>query len=326
MTATAAPAPLTGEQVEFFEREGYLVVENLFESAVLDMVAAEVTAEINHRAMALVAQGKLSSLFDHLPFERQLIAISKEDDSIREAILAGRLAGPAFFNLIRYEPLLDVAAQLCESQELVASSVYRLRPKLPGHKQSPVPWHQDSGYFEPYCDDSLILTVWLPLVDATQENGCMWVIPRAHKGEVFTHRTDAMQYYLEIPPDYLPAGPEHHPICVPIKRGGALLLTNRTPHASFENNTDGIRWSMDLRYQSAKLPTNAPITRLPDEAVGSEALGIPIACYPPEADFLVRSPSRPHEVLTDAETFRKLRQTHKSQAMTNRWASNHVVS
>jgi len=325
MVVAGTPSPLTPSQLEFFDREGYLVVEDLIDSATLDAVQAEVTDEINHRAMALVAQGKLTSLFDHLPFEKQLIEICKQDDSIRNAIMAGRLAGPAFFNLIRYDPLLDVAAQLC-GPELIASSVYRLRPKLPGHKQSPVPWHQDSGYFEPYCDEALIVTVWIPLVDATRENGCMWVIPRAHKGEVFTHQTDAIQYYLEIPPDYLPAGPEHHPVCVPVKRGGVLLLTNRTPHASFENNTDHIRWSMDLRYQSAKLPTNAPITRLPDEAVSSSNGSVPVACYPPEADFLVRSPSRPNEVLTDPEAFRTLRLRHKPEAMTNRWASNHVVS
>ena len=50
-------------------------------------------------------------------------------------------------------------------------------------------------------------------------------------------------------------------------KGGALLLTNLTPHGSFENNTDSERWSMDLRYQNAAIPTNAQISRLPGEAV-----------------------------------------------------------
>ena len=47
----------------------------------------------------------------------------------------------------------------------------------------------------------------------------------------------------------------------------ALLMTNRTPHGSYENTTDVVRWSMDLRYQSAALPTNASITRLDGESV-----------------------------------------------------------
>jgi hypothetical protein len=96
-------------------------------------------------------------------------------------------------------------------------------------------------------------------------------------------------------------------------------MTNRTPHVSYENKTDAVRWSMDLRYQSASLPTNADITRLENETVGDEALGIPIACYPPEADFLVRSRHRPHEVMTDPAAFHALRQNHSAVPKQDRW-------
>ena len=137
--------------------------------------------------------------------------------------------------------------------EIVASSVYRLRPKVPGWPHGVVPWHQDSGYFEPYCDAELVLTVWIPLVDATAERGCLQVIPRAHTGEVVRHRRDASGRYLEIPDDALPPGAI---LTAPVPLGGALLLTNKTPHRSTDNTTDVIRWSADVRYQHADLPTN----------------------------------------------------------------------
>ena len=98
-----------------------------------------------------------------------------------------------------------------------------------------------------------------------------------------------------------------------------LLLSNRTPHASYLNTTEGVRWSMDLRYQNAALPTNADITRLDGEDAPSPEQGIPVACYPPEADFLVRSRKRPQEVLTDAAGFQELRTTHLAQPVSNRW-------
>ena len=94
--------------------------------------------------------------------------------------------------------LLDVAEQFC-GPELIASSVYRLRPKVPSHSWSPVPWHQDSGYFEPYCDLGLILTVWVPLVDATEERGCLWVMPRVHQGGLFFHQPDDMAIIWSSP-------------------------------------------------------------------------------------------------------------------------------
>ena len=306
---------LTTAQLEQFDRDGFLVVDNVFSDADLQPVIDEVTVEIDRVAKECVARGELNNTFVEENFESRLAKISLQTDKVAQSVWNGSLAGPAFFNLIRNPRLLDVAEQFC-GPELIASSVYRLRPKIPNHRQSPVPWHQDSGYMEPYCDNALVLTVWLPLVDATEENGCLWVIPGAHKGEVVFHGTNKGHPYLEIAPEHLPAG---KPVCVSVRKGSVLMMTNRTPHASFENKTEIVRWSMDLRYQSAALPTNAPITRLPGEAIGKFGGPVPIACYPPEADFLIRSTLRPNEVVTDPAEFHRIRKTHLWQGLTPRW-------
>jgi len=313
---TAAVSPrLSTDQLAHFDREGYLVVEEFFTDDDLQPVIDEISAEVNARAKDAIARGELSRTYEEYGFERQLAMITKETDSVARSIWNGALAGPAVFNLIRNPKLLDIAESLC-GPELIASSVYRLRPKVPHHPQGPVPWHQDSGYTEPYCDKALMLTVWLPLVDADKENGCMWVLPRVHKQGILRHRGRENKPYLVVAKQDLPAA---EPVCVPVKKRGALFLTNLSPHASFENDTDAVRWSMDMRYQSAALPTNAKITRLPGEAVHAPGENIPIACYPPEADFLVRSQQRPSEVVTDPRVFHQIRKTHLSMPITHRW-------
>lgn len=314
MTTTATQAGLSAEQQAFFEQEGYLVVEDVFTEADLQPVIEEITDAIDVRAKELIEEGELSRDYSELPFETRLAYISQETDKLARSIWNGTLAGPAFFQLICHPKLLDIAEGLC-GPELIASSVYRLRPKIPNYGYGSVPWHQDSGYFEPYCDSALVLTVWLPLVDANEENGCLWALPGAHHGPVVRHATHPVAY-LYIPEDALPEG---SPVCLPVRKGGILLLTNRTPHVSYENRSNIVRWSMDLRYQSAALPTNAPITKLEGDSVPSEEAGIPLACYPPEADFLVRSKLRPDEVLTDPEQFRELRKTHFARPVTHRW-------
>ena len=165
----------------------------------------------------------------------------------------------------------------------------------------------------PYCDKAFVMTVGLPLVDANAENGCLWVLPRQHTGDVLRHQNDRFQTYLEIPAEELPPVES---VCVPVKKGSVLLMTNLTPHVSFENAMETVRWSMDLRYQSASLPTNAQITRLKGETLPDAALGVPMACYPPEADFLVRSHKRPAEVVTDAARFHQIRNEHPTSHMT----------
>ena len=306
---------LNDSQVRQMQEEGYLVIEGLFEDAELQPVIDEISADLDQRCRAAVAAGKLSRTHEEYDFEHRLTHVNAENPDIAKAMWDHKLVLPSFFGLMTNSKLLDVAEQLC-GPELIASSVYRLRPKVPSHSWSPVPWHQDSGYFEPYCDLGLILTVWLPLVDATEERGCLWVMPRLHQGGLFFHQPDANAHYLEIPDEEFRG---HQAIAAPVPKGGVLLLTNRTPHASFENKSDVVRWSMDLRYQGAALPTNAAITRLPGEAKSSTSVGVPVACNPPEPDFLVRSRLRPNEVMRTAEEFLALRRNHTYQTATDRW-------
>ncbi|MEZ0327892.1 MAG: phytanoyl-CoA dioxygenase family protein [Fimbriimonas sp.] len=313
--ATAIRFSLTAAQLEQFESQGFTTVENLFTEEELQLVIDEIAEELDKRAKEAVAKGQLSRDYSEFDFEHRLAHINRESVDIAKSMWDFKVVLPAFFGLMTNSKLLDVAEQLC-GPELIASSVYRLRPKVPSHDWSPVPWHQDSGYFEPYCDKSLILTVWLPLVDATEERGCMWVVPGMHQGPVLNHHPDRMAHYLEID-EALFEG--RKPVCVPVKKGGVLLMTNRTPHASFDNKSDIVRWSMDLRYQGAELPTNAKISRLPGEVLPTDDGSVPLACNPPEPDFLVRSQTRPDEVMKTADQFLKLRATHIYSPSTDRW-------
>jgi phytanoyl-CoA hydroxylase len=304
---------LNADQIAQFHNEGYLVVDDLFHDADLQPVIDELAEEVDRRARELVAAGELSRDYADEGFETRLTRITAETHQLYWSIASGRLAGAAIFGLLANPKLVDLAESLV-GPEIIASSVYRLRPKVPGLPHGVVPWHQDSGYFEPYCDRSLVLTVWIPLVDATPERGCLQVIPRVHRDEVYRHVRRPKLNYLEITADDLPPG---EAVTVPVSKGGALLLTNRTPHCSIDNVTDVIRWAMDLRYQSADLPTNY---RTPDGASFREPHAEePVACYPPEADFLVRSRARPQDVVTDWRRFHEIRTSHLRAPVTARW-------
>ena len=51
----------------------------------------------------------------------------------------------------------------------------------------------------------------------------------------------------------------------------------------------------------------------------------PAACYPPEADFLVRSTNRPQDVVNDWQMFKQLREAHPTSELTDRWGSGIAV-
>ena len=198
---------------------------------------------------------------------------------------------PAMLDFLRHPPLLSCIERLV-GPEIIGSSVYRIRPKLPRWDHGEVPWHQDSGYLLAHCDAYLIVTCWIPLVDATLDNGCLHVLPGVHRGGILRHYTGGHAGYLEVPDGVLP---EVTPVALEMGAGDVLFMTNFTPHASFGNHSGQVRWSLDLRYQGTDAPTN--IGEGPEDYT-PEREPVTMACYPPEADFVIRDDRHPEREIT----------------------------
>lgn len=142
-------------------------------------------------------------------------------------------------------------------------------------KENVAPWHQDAQVHLEDADPVFILTVWLPLCDTDEENGCLQIIPRAHH-----HRTVYWSEGFGIEDGGLPEG---EVLSLPMKKGDVLLMHKLIPHRSIPNRSESIRWSLDLRYQQTGLPTGRPF-------------------YP---NFIVRSRRHPEFVLSDYGTWNR---------------------
>lgn len=269
---------LSTEQREQFERDGYLVIEDLLDDADLTPLLEEYSAYIDRRAHELHAGGRLSQLYAAEPFARRLARISQETGELYPELDIMHLRGPATFAFLHNAKLLDLAESLI-GPEIICSPIHHLRPKLPsgltprGSDPHVVHWHQDAGVTWEEADPYFILTLWIPLVDATPENGCLRVIPGIYKEGLLPHRTKR-GLGTAIHGDLL----AHRPIVtLPMRKGSVLLLHKHTPHSSSRNTTDTVRWSIDLRYQATGTATGRPF-------------------YP---HFVVRSRVNPQTILHD---------------------------
>ena len=88
-----------------------------------------------------------------------------------------------------------------------------------------------------------------------------------------------------------------------------LFLTNLTPHASFENHSGIVRWSLDLRYQSMEAPNN--VDEEP-ESYTLEREPVTMACAPTEADFVIRDTKNPHREVATPEQFHQIREKYEN--------------
>lgn len=125
--------------------------------------------------------------------------------------------------------------------------------KKPG-TDSPFPWHQDNGYA--YVEPQEYLTCWVALTDATEENGCPWVVPGLHRLGTLAHESSDIGFVcLRDPADALP---------VPAPAGSIVVFSSLTPHSTGPNHTDEVRKAYIVQFA----PSGAEVVRT--EADGTE--------------------------------------------------------
>ena len=289
---------LRQEQIDFFQENGYLVVENLLDDKdVLAPIRGEYAQLMENLWESWRQQGQLPDPHGAKSFSERIIYANRAgleyfqpmDISLPPGDITPDTpfhAGPAVFNMIINARLLDVVESLI-GPEITSNPIQHVRIKPPAYEVKPgeirahiaaTDWHQDRGVGLAEADQTRMVTTWVAVSDATVENGCLQVIPRSHLEDLLPHCPSPQ---LGIPHHLLDRQKAQ---ALPVRAGGVLFFHPLTIHSSLDNQTKSIRWSFDLRYH-----------------VTGEASGR--AIFP---DFVVRSRSGAREVMHDPAKWRRL--------------------
>ena len=253
---------LTPQQKQQFHNDGFLFVRNLLPTQALQPLIDELSQLVDDGTHAAVEQGVLdpSNTYDNEPFETRLGLVSNacsdpnwiwsnyfRDQKIRTA---------GMFTLRTAPSLLDVVSSLI-GEEILAHPQFNFRAKLPNQDITVIPWHQDLAYLIPEeAGDTLVVNVWLTLVQATEENGCMQVIRGSHRFNLINHnfqdQTPGHTGGKGISDIELPPGDV---VTAEMDVGDILLTSERVVHRGLPNRADTVRWSVDTRYSQIGLPT-----------------------------------------------------------------------
>ncbi len=185
---------------------------------------------------------------------------------------AGVFATASVHRLLTHPRLVAIARQLLGADDLVASPVQHIRIKPPQRLLPPAAvndatysramWHQDEAVIHEGARGTDILTVWVAASAATIENGCLRCVPGSHLSADDARRSNfglkthcpGREFVgdIYIPDELIPNSSRR---ALEVNAGDVVLLHRRTAHGSGANESDGIRWSFDLRYQAAGTPT-----------------------------------------------------------------------
>lgn len=229
---------LTPQQIEFFHTQGYLCLDTI--------TTPEEVARLRDaydRIFAQRAGREEGNQFD----------LAGPDEDEKTASL------PQILNPRKYAP--ELAGTLYEANGL-AIARQLLGPDAayggdhaifkPAHSGAATPWHQDEAYWNPDLNYNSI-SLWMPLQEATLENGCMQFIPGSQNWEIVPHRSiggDTRIHGLETvdPVD------ESNAVACPLPPGGVTLHGSRTLHYTGANHSDVPRRAYIIGFGTPTTP------------------------------------------------------------------------
>jgi phytanoyl-CoA hydroxylase len=149
----------------------------------------------------------------------------------------------AFRDLVSHPKLLDLVETLIGPDIQFVHSKINLKP--PCNERAAYPWHQDWPFNLHTNFD--MLAAMSPLDDATEQNGCLRVIPGSHKLGLVDHRYGRS---FGVQEEEL-VEDNSHQVSLVVPAGGVTLHLCCLLHSSAENHDTAMRNAILFDYRAA---------------------------------------------------------------------------
>ncbi len=227
---------LTADDLQFYHSNGYLLVENL--------IPVELVTQCRSRLVEYThgSRDKKGMHFQTEPrVQRGELKVDHPGDAIRKI---DRLVeeDDLFRQLATHENMLSVIQEILGLDIKMFRNAMLLKPPRVGSEKG---MHQDSPYWP--ITPMALCSCWFPLDDASIENGCMGVLPKAHEQGAFAHKKTKDDFVMEEG-CYDMEDIEFKPM----KAGSGLFFHSLLPHYTAPNTSEKWRRSIALSYMNAQ--------------------------------------------------------------------------
>jgi ectoine hydroxylase-related dioxygenase (phytanoyl-CoA dioxygenase family) len=220
MTTSIVPL-VTKEQQQQFEELGYCIVPDLFSASEIQDI--EDFFEEYKRTGGRVFDG--GSSYEEIDYtQRQLRAMHPHRHSQK---------AKAWFLHPKVAKALEA---LLGKPALGAQTMYYFKP--PGAKGQGM--HQDNFYL--LAQPATCIAAWTAIDDADLENGCVYVVPGSHKGEILCPSERSKERWMDYGDSHIGKFPrDQKPVPVIVPRGATMFFGGNLIHGSGPNRTQD-RW------------------------------------------------------------------------------------
>ncbi len=244
---------LTREQREFYDANGYLMVEDAVTPAQIQELR-RIAYELIERSREVTESNDVFDLDE---------GHSRENPKLTRIKLPHKQHA-VFWQTAKSERIVGVLQSLLGANVLLQTS--KLNTKAAGGGAA-VEWHQDWAFY-PHTNDSL-LACGLMLEDVTEANGPLQVVPGTHKGPILSHHNEGVFCGAVNPGD--PLFDKSRIVTLTGRAGSMTVHHVRTLHGSAPNRSDRARLMLFYECHAADawplLGSGAYIHRLGQQAI-----------------------------------------------------------
>ena len=258
---------LTKENMDFYESEGFLVLEHF--------VSIEECESLRQRAMAIVENfdpsesfsifttneqtrhsdlyflesgDKIRCFFEEEAFNENGELRQSKSFSINKIGHAMHDLDQVFDNFSRTSQLEKIAQDLGFIDPRIIQSMFIFKQPFIGGE---VVCHQDSTFL--YTEPLSVKGFWFALEDSTKENGCLWAIPGGHKIGLksrFCRSKDGLGTEFKV----FDESPWEISKLIPleVKAGTMIVLNGLLPHMSYANRSERTRHAYTMHLIEGK--------------------------------------------------------------------------
>ena len=227
-------ADIDDRQIARFHEQGYLAIRRAFTPQQIESVGQAMWDLIDGKSQdfkGLLAEAAKRGHFSKLTGEARR-------DSVRK--IWKFVDHDTRLNDLAHDPnILSVLSRLMDDTPILFQDMGLIKPPHIGREK---PWHQDCAYFN-YPVGTTVVGVWIAIDAATEENGCLHIIPGSHREGPIPHfkRRDWQICDTDV------AVPKN--ITVPLDPGGCLFWHGMTHHGSPTNRSDHRRRALQYHYR-----------------------------------------------------------------------------
>lgn len=252
---------LTDEQIQAYQTDGFLVVEDFLDADELEHWRSVVMQAVRERAGQkmpgkMVLVGDDDGINDDTEFFGkvfdQLLNLWQTNDDVRELMLDPRIG--------------EMAARLAGVDGI---RIWHDQALFKRPWANPTAWHLDTPFWS--FTDRRALSIWVALDDATLENGCLYFIPGSYKVTSFKNAGIGknMDGIFTVYPELATA----KSVAAPMKAGSCSFHNGLTIHGAGANMTNGYRRAMTCAYMPDGNTFNGQANILPEPYLSSLHIG-----------------------------------------------------